>query len=242
MPRYIGAYRGGVRPSAPTTVYRTCALSLPCHSEPVTDVTGVGIRSPFHANQRPKAATYLCRFAAKARFDNRPNPRRVFPKREGRSPPSLVAQGWGIFKGEGRSKLPSPLNGVLWILSFAKERKYPAGGIPRRGAELPCLSGKKATRRRQKRKKKPSGGAEPRPYEITKPSAYTRHTHKKRRPPAGGLPVLYLYITPPSRSVHSRRCCGDRPRRRCSSRCCGTRRTSAPADSSAKWPRRWSWV
>ena len=40
-------------------------------------------------NQRPKAATYLCRFAAKARFDNR-QPRRVFPKREGRSPPSLV--------------------------------------------------------------------------------------------------------------------------------------------------------
>ena len=50
MPRYIGAYRGGVRPSAPTTVYRTCALSLPCHSEPVTDVTGVGIRSPFYAS------------------------------------------------------------------------------------------------------------------------------------------------------------------------------------------------
>ena len=46
VPRYIGAYRGGVRPSAPTTVYRTCALSLPCHSEPVTDVTGVGIRPP----------------------------------------------------------------------------------------------------------------------------------------------------------------------------------------------------
>ena len=41
------------------------------------------------------------------------NPRRVFPKREGRSPPSLVAQGWGIFKGEGRSKLPSPLNGAF---------------------------------------------------------------------------------------------------------------------------------
>ena len=50
MPRYIGAYRGGVRPSAPTTVYRTCALSLPCHSEPVTDVTGVGIRPPFYAS------------------------------------------------------------------------------------------------------------------------------------------------------------------------------------------------
>ena len=46
MPRYIGAYRGGVRPSASTTVYRTCTLPLPCHSEPVTDVTGVGIRPP----------------------------------------------------------------------------------------------------------------------------------------------------------------------------------------------------
>ena len=83
--------------SAPTTVYRTQALFSPCHSEPVTDVTGVGIRSPFHANQRPKAATYLCRFAAKARFDNRPNPRRVFPKREGRSPLSLVVSRRGNF-------------------------------------------------------------------------------------------------------------------------------------------------
>ena len=142
------------------------------------------------------------------------NPRRVFPKREGRSPPSLVAQGWGIFKGEGRSKLPSPLNGVLWILSFAKERKYPAGGIPRRGAELPCLSGKKITRRRQKRKK-PSGGAEPRPYAPstnnlcvyvtgrTESSSPTRspnplcirHTHKKRRPPAGGPLTICLYYS-----------------------------------------------
>ena len=100
--------------------------------------------------QRPKAATYLCRFAAKARFDNRPNPRRVFPKREGRSPPSLVAQGWGIFKGEGRSKLPSPLNGVLWILSFAKERKYPVGD-KKKGEK------KKASRRRQKRAQKATG-------------------------------------------------------------------------------------
>ena len=83
---------GGQSPRAPTTAYR---------------------QQKHFPNQRPKAATYLCRFAAKARFDNRPHPRRVFPKREGRSPPSLVAQGWGIFKGEGRSKLPSPLNGAF---------------------------------------------------------------------------------------------------------------------------------
>ena len=35
--------------------------------------------------QRPKAATYLCRFAAKARFDNRPLPRVGFPKGRGRT-------------------------------------------------------------------------------------------------------------------------------------------------------------
>ena len=32
--------------SSSLVVYRTCALLLPCHSEPVTDVTGVGIRNP----------------------------------------------------------------------------------------------------------------------------------------------------------------------------------------------------
>ena len=63
---------GGQSPRTPTTAYR---------------------QQKHFPNQRPKAATYLCRFAAKARFDNCPHPRRVFPKREGRSPPSLVAQG-----------------------------------------------------------------------------------------------------------------------------------------------------
>ena len=41
-------------------VYRTCALLLPCHSEPVTDVTGVGIRTPrprlSHWERWPSAA------------------------------------------------------------------------------------------------------------------------------------------------------------------------------------------
>ena len=60
---------GGQSPRAPTTAYR---------------------QQKHFPKQRPLAATYLCRFAAKARFDNRLPPRRVFPKREGRSPPSLV--------------------------------------------------------------------------------------------------------------------------------------------------------
>ena len=50
MPRYIGAYRGGVRPSAPTTVYRTCALSLPCHSEPVLTLARESVPLLFHAS------------------------------------------------------------------------------------------------------------------------------------------------------------------------------------------------
>ena len=54
-------------------------------------------------------------------------PRWVFPKREGRSPPSLVVSRLGDFQGGREIEIPSPLNGVLWILSFAKERKYPVG-------------------------------------------------------------------------------------------------------------------
>ena len=40
------------------------------------------------SNRRPLAATYLCRFAAKARFDNRPNP-----------PEGVSKEGEPIFKG-----------------------------------------------------------------------------------------------------------------------------------------------
>ena len=58
--------------------------------------------------QRPKASTYLCRFAAKARFDNRPNPRRVFPKREGSQPlPLWSLKDRGFSRGkEDRNFLP----------------------------------------------------------------------------------------------------------------------------------------
>ena len=61
------------------------AFALKCKAAHFSTVHGKDI-----IKWRPLAATYLCRFAAKARFDNRPNPRRVFPKREGRSPLSLV--------------------------------------------------------------------------------------------------------------------------------------------------------
>ena len=107
-----------------------------CHSEPVTDVTGVGIRSPFHANQRPKAATYLCRSAAKARFDNRQPPKGV--SKEGGPQPSLFGRfkEGGFSRGKG-NRNPFPLE---WrsLVTFFRQRK-------------------KVTRRRQKEKMSRAG-------------------------------------------------------------------------------------
>ena len=52
-----------------------------CHSEPVTDVTGVGIRIPAPAGAETPAPTLRLPSV---------RPGRVFPKRVGRDPPSLV--------------------------------------------------------------------------------------------------------------------------------------------------------
>ena len=84
---------------------------------------------PFSCRRRPLAATYLCRFAAKARFDNR-HPREGVSK-EGGPQPSL----FGRFKGKrflrkGGNRNPPFLKPFFGYF----------------------LSGKKVTRRRQKRK------------------------------------------------------------------------------------------
>ncbi len=46
FPRMAMPFAGCREASSSLVVYHTCALLLPCHSEPVTDVTGVGIRIP----------------------------------------------------------------------------------------------------------------------------------------------------------------------------------------------------
>ena len=151
------------------------AVEKACHSEPVTDVTGVGIRPrarrrgnphlpcvkggqrealteglslsggaeprpytpsidsvyaicadgctprvfvpfPFLCLQRPLAATYLCRFAAKARFDNRLNYGRGFPKGRGRDPsPFGRFKEGGFSRGKG-NRNPFPLEWRFWLL------------------------------------------------------------------------------------------------------------------------------
>ena len=80
-------------------------------------------------NRRPKAATYLCRFAAKARFDNR-LPRVRFPKGRAAALPFGRFKERGFLRGEG-NRNPSPLKWRFWLL-------------------LSLLT--KVTRRRQKRK------------------------------------------------------------------------------------------
>ena len=82
--------------------------------------------------QRPKAATYLCRFAAKARFDNRLNYGRGFPKGRGRDPSPF-----GRFKGKGSLRKGGNRNPpfLKWrsLVTFFRQ-------------------GKKVTRRRQKKR------------------------------------------------------------------------------------------
>ena len=93
--------------------------------------TGVGIRIPVSCQQRPKAATYLCRFAAKARFDNRLKPQGKVSKGEGSQPLPF-----GRFKGKrflrkGGNRNPPFLKWRSLVTFFRQ--------------------GKKVTRRRQKK-------------------------------------------------------------------------------------------
>ena len=77
---------GGQNPRAPTTVYR---------------------QQKHFPNQRPKAATYLCRSAAKARFDNRPPPGGCFQRGRAAALPLWSFKDGGFSRGkEDRNFLP----------------------------------------------------------------------------------------------------------------------------------------
>ena len=132
MPRYIGAYRGGVRPSAPTlrlpTLHFVLDLSFRGREAPV------GIRSPFHINGG-LGRHLLCRSAAKARFDNRQPPKGV--SKEGGPQPSLFGRSrMGDFQGGRKIETSFPLEWRFWLL-------------------LSLLT--KVTRRRQKRARTATG-------------------------------------------------------------------------------------
>ena len=116
-------------------------------------------------NQRPKAATYLCRFAAKARFDNRQPPEGV--SKEGGPQPSLFGRSrMGDFQGGRKIETSFPLEWRFWLL-------------------LSLLT--KVTRRRQK---KYSGRTEPRPYIPSAPQ-----THQDLRPRRRSCPQFSYNIS-----------------------------------------------
>ena len=103
--------------------------------------------------RRPVAATYLCRFAAKARFDNRLTQGVRFPKGRGRNPSPF-----GRFKGKGFLRKGGNRNPpfLKWrsLVTFFRQ-------------------GKKVTRRRQKGKGQKEGKIL---HGRTEPSAPTTKT------------------------------------------------------------------
>ena len=113
--------------------------------------------------RRPLAATYLCRTAAKARFNNRKNPRVGVSKGEGSQPLPF-----GRFKGKGSLRKGGNRNPPFLKPFFGH-----------------FLSGKKVTRRRQKKNETPTGGAEPRPYKSLK--RVLRRRHKRERIATGAV-------------------------------------------------------
>ena len=85
--RRIPRRREAVRPYAPSTERPPCFFSVIPRAR-----SARGNPFPFHVNQRPKAATYLCRSAAKARFDNRLKPQGGVSKGEGSHRPKAIGK------------------------------------------------------------------------------------------------------------------------------------------------------
>ena len=153
MPRYIGAYRGGVRPSAPTTVYRPCTLSLTCHSE--------GAKRPWESvplfiSTAALAATYLCRSAAKARFDNRQPPKGV--SKEGGPQPSLFGRSrMRDFQGGRKIETSFPLEWRSLDTFFRQGKKVSRRRHPAPGRGTPLPFGKESNPSETKKKEEALG-------------------------------------------------------------------------------------
>ena len=174
------------------TVYRPCTLSLTCHSE--------GAKRPWESvplfiSTAALAATYLCRSAAKARFDNRQPPKGV--SKEGGPQPSLFGRSrMRDFQGGRKIETSFPLEWRFWLLlsllTKVTRRRHPAPG---RGTPLPFGKESNPSEAKKKEEALGRGRAPPLrsvyrqpvriryradrvvlPYEITKPSAYTTYT------------------------------------------------------------------
>ena len=112
----VGLYRTVAGISFCRAVKRIVSASAPL---PLTSATAEPTAPTFQDKRvfqsRPSAATYLCRFAAKARFDNRPSPGGYFQK--GGPQPSLFGRFkvGGFLRGKG-NRNPFPLEWRFWLL------------------------------------------------------------------------------------------------------------------------------
>ena len=118
------------------TVYRPCTLSLTCHSE--------GAKRPWESvplfiSTAALAATYLCRSAAKARFDNRPPPKGV--SKEGGPQPSLFGRSrMGDFQGGRKIETSFPLEWRSLDTFFRQGKKVSRRRHPAPGRGTPLAS------------------------------------------------------------------------------------------------------
>ena len=160
---------------------------LRCHSE---GATCPWESVPISCQQRPKAATYLCRSAAKARFDNRQPPKGV--SKEGGPQPSLFGRSrMGDFQGGRKIETSFPLEWRSLDTFFRQGKKVSRRRHPAPGRGTPLPFGKESNPSETKKKEEApplrSVYRQPvriryradrvvLPYEITKPSAYTTYT------------------------------------------------------------------
>ena len=155
----------------------------------------VGIR-PLFISTAALAATYLCRSAAKARFDNRQPPKGV--SKEGGPQPSLFGRSrMGDFQGGRKIETSFPLEWRSLDTFFRQGKKVTRRRHPAPGRGTPLPFGKESNPSETKKKEEALGrGRAPPlrsvyrqpvriryradrvvlPYEITKPSVYTTYT------------------------------------------------------------------
>ena len=108
------------------------------------------------SNQRPKAATYLCRFAAKARFDNRQPPKGV--SKEGGPQPSLFGRSRkGDFQGGRKTETSFPLEWRSLDTFFRQGKKVSRRRHPAPGRGTPLPFGKESNQSETKKKEEALG-------------------------------------------------------------------------------------
>ena len=160
LPKSHASHSGGQTrpPLHPSTERPPCFFSVIPRAR-----SACGNPSPVSCQQRPKAATYLCRSAAKARFDNRQPPEGV--SKEGGPQPSLFGRSrMGDFQGGRKIETSFPLEWRFWLL-------------------LSLLT--KVTRRRQKKKNIPGGQARPPLHPSTERRPVFSLSFRGRKAPVG---------------------------------------------------------